>query len=745
MISFHLTNIDDNIQKGLDLRKELYNSDNRSKALWVYSKTPWVRMYSNAIVAKGSQAKAYQDLVSSTSRLTSQQREAFNQKYPDINGTTSRLFDYSARKSSVLGSQTYANMLDSYNENFRLVPGIAKVSVSTQGALGSLRRAIIEFTVWSKEDLDRLEPFYFIPGMSVILEWGWSITEQGQVVVPVPIQEPILPDDQMRCMIHKNRKKFNGNYDGMQGLVVNFTYTLNSNSGWDCVLELVSSADVFLSVPIHGTTEKYKKDGEDDEQSVTGDTIAIHLKEMIKDATRYIKTSKISNSTNSPILRQLKDHIFRIKINASSRTPDLDENQSLIDSTKEAILNFNTVDAVSSIISSTQSTASSIFGSPVLGSPTTVETFVTFDLFIALLNQFLTLKSGDGKSQICKIDISGIDGKGVLVGDHPALGSCDPYVCILSKRPQFVPLPAVSVSGNQLPAYTGRLNQILLNATMLYTAFKESEDLKSYLQNVLGLINTACGSYFNFELQEPPENVCDNMELKRQTKNTVVITITNTNLTNPSNQVRPYPLRYHDKIFRGLAAKSKLTDSMKAQALYGMNSARSSETTDVQITSERFYRLTGRGDDGAGIVVRNGSIPFDVIVGVMEDYSPPGYTKVEENDSPSLLLIKAYQKLQAERTDTTVESAQRAMIDYFNSKQDHTTGNSKTANLILPFEISITIDGIGGIVWGNTLDVSDILPSRLGNMFVYQATVIEHEISNISWDTTINTVPRYKE
>lgn len=745
MNSFHITSVDPIIKQTLDTRKTIYNSDQREREVWYYGKTPWVRMFSNAIVARGSKAKAYQEYVAAVNKLNGKQRTEFERRHPTIDNTISNLFDHEVRNQYILTSQNYQDLFKRYNENFRLLPGINRISVSTQGALGSLRKAIVEFTVWSKDELDALEPFYFVPGMSIVLEWGWSITEKQTIVAPIDINQPIPTDDNIRCQIHKNRKRYGGNYDGMQGLIVNFSYSLNSNSGWDCVLEIVSSADIFLSVPIHGTPEKYKKEGEDDEQAVTGDTIAIHLREMIKDAHRYITEGKLKKSPICPAFKNLQNHIFRLTINATSRTPDLDEDKSFIDNAKEEIANFNVQDFTSEAISSIRGTASALFGSPVLGSPTTTETYITFELFVGLLNQFLGLKDGSGKSQLVKLDISGLNGDGLYIGDHPMLGSCDPYVCILFKKPKIKPLPALLASRGTIPVYSGKINDILLNAQMLYSAFKEADDLKGLLQSVLSTVSTACGNYFNFELQEPPENICDHVELRRRTKNTVIITITNTNLTNKVNTVTPYNLAYGDKILRSVGARSKLTEAMKSQALYGMNSARMSETTDTVVTHERFYRLSGKGSDGADVVVRNGTIPFDTIVDIADDYAPPGYSKVEEDEDPRDLLAKAYSKLTEERTDKTVEGATRAMADFFNSQSESSEGDSKTANMILPFEISFGLDGIGGIMWGNVFDISDILPSRVGNMFIYQATIIEHTITAAGWDILVNTIPRFKQ
>lgn len=54
----------------------------------------------------------------------------------------------------------------------RPMPGITSVQIDTQGALGSIRAATINFKVWDKDQLDIIDALYFKLGYTMLLEWG---------------------------------------------------------------------------------------------------------------------------------------------------------------------------------------------------------------------------------------------------------------------------------------------------------------------------------------------------------------------------------------------------------------------------------------------------------------------------------------------------------------------------------------------------------------------------------------------
>jgi hypothetical protein len=65
-------------------------------------------------------------------------------------------------------------------------------------------------------------------------------------------------------------------------------------------------------------------------------------------------------------------------------------------------------------------------------------------------------------------------------------------------------------------------------------------------------------------------------------------------------------------------------------------------------------------------------------------------------------------------------------------------------NSIIPAEFGVTIDGIGGLQFGQSVDC-DRFPDEYRKYFYYQVTAIEHTISVEDWVTTVTTIARLKE
>ena len=57
---------------------------------------------------------------------------------------------------------------------YRPTPGIVSVESEDIDPGKNFRRTTVNFTVWSHAQLDYLDPYFFKPGTSVIVEWGWN-------------------------------------------------------------------------------------------------------------------------------------------------------------------------------------------------------------------------------------------------------------------------------------------------------------------------------------------------------------------------------------------------------------------------------------------------------------------------------------------------------------------------------------------------------------------------------------------
>jgi len=86
----------------------------------------------------------------------------------------------------------------------------------------------------------------------------------------------------------------------------------------------------------------------------------------------------------------------------------------------------------------------------------------------------------------------------------------------------------------------------------------------------------------------------------------------------------------------------------------------------------------------------------------------------------------------------------RSMCDYIHGQglsQTQDEEIEESGDPMIPIELEITIDGIGGIVPGNAFHV-DYIPDRYKKFCVFQAIKVDHSVAGGGWTTTIKGLPR---
>ena len=151
----------------------------------------------------------------------------------------------------------------------RPVPGITSLNLHTHNRFGSLRTATVTFEVHAVEQLDEYEQLFMRPGYSVLLEWGHGVyldtsndtVELGQVTELLSdrflSKQGLSTKLDIYREIQKLREKYHYNYDGMYGLIKNFSWNLRPDGGYTCSVDIVSIGTVLESLEINaGVTEK---------------------------------------------------------------------------------------------------------------------------------------------------------------------------------------------------------------------------------------------------------------------------------------------------------------------------------------------------------------------------------------------------------------------------------------------------------------------------------------------------------
>lgn len=141
---------------------------------------------------------------------------------------------------------------------YRPKPGIIDVQVHSHNRFGSLRTAVVKYQCWSKEQLDRLELLYMRPGFSVLLEWGHSgylekIGNRYEVsndIFPIDFTKYTTREAITKEILAK-QVKYSYHYDGICGVVKNFSWSLRPDGGYDCSTAIVTAGDITESLKIN--------------------------------------------------------------------------------------------------------------------------------------------------------------------------------------------------------------------------------------------------------------------------------------------------------------------------------------------------------------------------------------------------------------------------------------------------------------------------------------------------------------
>ena len=173
---------------------------------------PWVRLCSNSKGAKGSVGKEGFVLFGG---------KGF---YNDYGFTAAK------NNPSVIGyipnGQNSTHVINNdINEQYPIhvpAPEIEKINVSIQKEL--YRRAEIEWVCFSKKQLEYMTPYFLVPGISAIMEWGWN---HYNPVSLIDLSKTSQLQDYFNnpySLYTQNIIKSRGNYDVIFGIITNFEW-----------------------------------------------------------------------------------------------------------------------------------------------------------------------------------------------------------------------------------------------------------------------------------------------------------------------------------------------------------------------------------------------------------------------------------------------------------------------------------------------------------------------------------------
>jgi hypothetical protein len=586
---------------------------------------------------------------------------------------------------------------------FRPMAGITSMTVKSKNTYGTLREAEVSFSVWSLEEFEVMERLYLRPGFTMLLEWGHSlyINNSGKLQKTIETISPGLffrSNQQMSNItdaIKEVREKSNYNYDGMVGYCKNFSWKYNSNGGYDCTVSITSAGEVIESLTMKTSPSYMFPPSEmEPKESEAG-------KEQRKSVFHYFLSK----------LAALKGTTLVLKPSLQGIAP------TFTTPLQEFCIFFSAVEIDDSWFSDTE----------------TPMHWVSLRTILDIYNNWVAVKDltkapGSKNATMTKFNIDPANRAEFVTG--PKHFSPDPTVCVLI-APNDEGLGVLgpvhgSITSLEEGADRDVLN-ILIATPYLKTKFDEALDSdgkfnKSFLdvlKSILDGLADALGGINDFDVAYDEE------------ENGGTFYVVDRNLTPKSPPVE-LTLVGIDSIFREVGISSKISNETASQIAIAAQGTTQNYTENVE-----------------NILKWNPNIIDRIIV--TKDVTPKNKkdeTEVKEEEEKNLLDWKdsikkfftdfeggGYEKdeLNASKTEH-----QQYTVENVIRKPGSGTGAAPGP---IPVELSIKLDGIGGIKIASTFRISKgILPEKYNGKFGYIVTGVEHSVntSNV-WETTVTS------
>ena len=270
-MSLFLSPIHPTVREELERRQRIYSREAgiAEGADFLAQKTPWIKLTSNAIPRNiDPELVAIDieiDLADNGDKTRIAQLEERKKLLQSIQKKIKNFNEEHAKQLILYGGTI--NEDGSFREGFdeiyggdmtRPMPGITGISVENKGDFGSIRTSTINWVCWSIEQLELLERLYMVPGVSCLLEWGWSSTEAAIEMFNIAD----LDNAYAMNVIRKKSLESNGMYDAMMGTIVNFSWSMRDDGGFDCTTELTSPGEGFLNLKSLGHDESHESLGD---------------------------------------------------------------------------------------------------------------------------------------------------------------------------------------------------------------------------------------------------------------------------------------------------------------------------------------------------------------------------------------------------------------------------------------------------------------------------------------------------
>jgi hypothetical protein len=227
----------------------------------------------------------------------------------------------------------------------------------------------------------------------------------------------------------------------------------------------------------------------------------------------------------------------------------------------------------------------------------------------------------------------------------------------------------------------------------------------------------------------------------------------------------------------------KLTEAMKTQATYGGGFAKPVSNGGCGSTVTAFTKLSGINLGEGNVAAKYAQAIANVVEYVHQEAKKPENSgkakvtinindKLKENNIPNSDYTAVADAINAKlkagncgpESSECKKDNSETLLDRLKAFKDHITDETVSAvrgdvireaslasgadsdycrSSIIPAEFGLTIDGIGGLKFGQSIDC-DRFPDEYRKYFYYQVLTSEHSVTPEDWVTTVAAIFRMK-
>jgi hypothetical protein len=207
-------------------------------------------------------------------------------------------------------THTISNDLQTSNYPIHVPPPeIEKINVIIQKEL--YRKATVDWICFSKAQLEYMTPYFLVPGISCILEWGWNNFDSNALLNLDNPDELKVYNNNPYPLYNDHIIKAKGNYDVIFGRVTNFEWAIEGTR-IRCKTEITSQDRIYSGVVVDSTSVTLIDDAKKEEVGIKPEN---NLQQFIEKYLPSFKTVGTKSGSDIFTIHEIYDVLKYISAN----------------------------------------------------------------------------------------------------------------------------------------------------------------------------------------------------------------------------------------------------------------------------------------------------------------------------------------------------------------------------------------------------------------------------------------------